>query len=50
MKKDSPFEPDRNPFVGITQAEMDHARQRIKERDRVFEKRVKKVMKKLKKR
>ena len=43
----SPFEPDKNPYTGITKAEMKAALKRIKEADRLYDKRIKKIMKKL---
>jgi hypothetical protein len=44
----SPFEPNRNPHVGMTQREMNDAIEKNKENDRIFEKKIKKLMKKWK--
>jgi len=45
----SPFEPKQNPFIGITETEMKAALKRTKEADRLYDKRIKKLMKKLRK-
>ena len=49
MVSNSPFKPKQNPFVGITEAEMKAALKRNDEADRLYDKRIKKVMKKLRK-
>jgi hypothetical protein len=41
----SPFAPNRNPFIGITQVETSAVLKQIKKQDRKFKKRIEKLLK-----
>ena len=43
------MEPKRNPFLGPSQDEIKNSRKKIKESNKIFEKRIKKIMNKLNK-
>ena len=43
------MEPKRNPFLGPSRNEIENSRKKIKESNKIFEKRIKKIMNKLNK-